>query len=211
MKNYVNVSKNIPIEDHFPMIGEKIKVMTKQTKKDINHFDNITYDNNEYIIRLVREEEKQNKKYKRLHTNEIKSMNTIRAKKHLTVIPTEIKRKDSINYPNIKRKENKLFNTMIVAPSFKSQQLFDQCDEIENRCCTLRNTCKITEGENEGIKSIFKKVEELERLTEIEELLYNKKKIGVKPLMKMKLKNFRILQESDYVNLTLNLYFNNEM
>lgn len=88
---------------------------------------------------------------------------------------------------------------------------FDQCDEIENRCCTLRNTCKITEGENEGIKSIFKKVEELERLTEIEELLYNKKKIGVKPLMKMKLKNFRILQESDYVNLKLNLYFNNEM
>ena len=43
-------------------------------------------------------------------------------------------------------------------------------------------------------------MEELERLTEIEELLYNKKKIGVKPLMKMKLKNFRILQESDYVN-----------
>lgn len=81
MKNYVNVSKNIPIEDHFPLIGSKIKVMTKQTKKDINHFDNITYDNNEYIIRLVREEEKQNKKYKRLHTNEIKSMNTIRAKK----------------------------------------------------------------------------------------------------------------------------------
>ena len=91
MKNYVNVSKIIPIEDHFPLIGSKIKVMTKQTKKDINHFDNITYDNNEYIIRLVREEEKQNKKYKRLHTNEIKSMNTIRAKKHLTVIPTEIR------------------------------------------------------------------------------------------------------------------------
>ena len=54
MKNYVNVSKNISIEDHFPLIGSKIKVMTKQTKKDINHFDNITYDNNEYIIRLVR-------------------------------------------------------------------------------------------------------------------------------------------------------------
>lgn len=54
-------------------------------------------------------------------------------------------------------------------------------------------------------------MEELERLTEIEELLYNKKKIGVKQLMKMKLKNFRILQESDYVNLKLNLYFNNEM
>ena len=75
----------------------------------------------------------------------------------------------------------------------------------------MKQRIDVAEGENEGIKSIFKKVEELERLTEIEELLYNKKKIGVKPLMKMKLKNFRILQESDYVNLKLNLYFNNEM
>ena len=58
MKNYVNVSKNIPIEDHFPLIESKIKVMKKQTKKDINHFDNITYDNNYYQISKRRREAK---------------------------------------------------------------------------------------------------------------------------------------------------------
>ena len=52
--------------------------MTKQTKKDINHFDNITYDNNEYIIRLVREEETQfNSCTQRSHRNRPKQAASI--------------------------------------------------------------------------------------------------------------------------------------
>ena len=58
MLNYPQLSNEVSISEEFPIISSKISTMTKQTKKDLSHFDNIRYDNNSFLIDLVRREQR---------------------------------------------------------------------------------------------------------------------------------------------------------
>lgn len=58
MLNYPPLSNEVTISEDFPIISNKINTMTKQTKKDLSHFDNIRYDNNSFLIDLVRKEQR---------------------------------------------------------------------------------------------------------------------------------------------------------
>ena len=58
MKSISKAPKVIKLEKPLPVISATINLMTQKTENEISQFDNISYNNNDYIINLVREEEK---------------------------------------------------------------------------------------------------------------------------------------------------------
>ena len=57
MKNYPQMSEKVKIPLRFPNLNQKIHKMTHQSEKALNHFDNIRYDYNAFIIGLVRKDD----------------------------------------------------------------------------------------------------------------------------------------------------------
>ena len=49
--------KVIRIDRPLPVLARRISLASQETQKEINRFDNISYDNNAYMIQLVREGE----------------------------------------------------------------------------------------------------------------------------------------------------------
>ena len=58
MKKYLSISKDIQINESLPIIATTIQQMTRQTHEEVSKFDNISYDNNNFIINLIKEEDK---------------------------------------------------------------------------------------------------------------------------------------------------------
>lgn len=217
MKNYLTISKEIQINESLPIIATTIKQMTRQTHEEVSKFDNISYDNNNFIINLIREEEKNranNPKYfsrkaskrnTKARINLIKTGGTEveksfhkKSKKFYTINPYDFynKMKES---PKISRNSRKIANTVTNSSFVNTQkELFDQCQEIENQCFTIKSNCHVTPDKK--LKNQFKKVNEMNKKSEVEELRFDKKKVGVRPLMKIKMKNRRILQEAECVH-----------
>ena len=52
---YNAMPKVIRIDRPLPVLARRISLASQETQKEINRFDNISYDNNSYIIQLVRE------------------------------------------------------------------------------------------------------------------------------------------------------------
>lgn len=219
MKNYLTISKEIQINETLPIIASTIKQMTKQTHEEVSKFDNISYDNNNFIINLIREEEEKNKTANskdysrkaskrntkarinlikaRLHEEEEKSFHKKR-KKYSTINPYDLYNKLRES-PKISRNSKKIANTVAYSSILNTQkELFDQCQEIEDQCCTFKSNCHVTPDKE--LKNKFEKMNEKNKKLEVEELRFDKKKVGVRPLMKIKMKNRRVLKEAECVH-----------
>lgn len=229
MKSISKAPKVIKLEKPLPVISATINLMTQKTENEISQFDNISYNNNDYIINLVREEEKN----QRLNnTTPIHHRITRRATQKNTQrtfffdrAATMLNKTRETSHPKTKRlillnqkdfmrrttmnpttRNTKKIATTYTNTPIKKQtlRLFNQCDEIENECFSLRTFNNSPDREERDLSKKFKTIERNSKRQEIEELRYDKGKIGVQPLMKLKLKNLRILQETDCVKKVSN-------
>lgn len=217
---YNAMPKVIRIDRPLPVLARRISLASQETQKEINRFDNISYDNNAYIIQLVREGEssemkneanrhKKTKKSTRKVTTKVNlycdNSKKLREKiKKTTKKILSLEENDFFSSRNISTCHNN--NHTVTFSNFEKTQenLFTQCDEIENKCSTLKTCYKKPLAERAMISRKFKTIERKSNRPEIDELKYDRKKLGVKPLMRLTYKNLRIMKESDYVKKVSN-------
>lgn len=214
---YNSMPKVTRIDRPLPLITHKISLISQETQKEINRFDNISYDNNDYIIKLVREGEKtfirnettkhkKTKKSTRKATTRI-NLYSVQSKMIKEKIKKTAKKMLSLEDNDFSSRNNSTYqhhsynnHTITFSNMEKTQEnLFTQCNEIENQCSTLKTFYNKPLSEEAIIVKKFKTIEKQNHRPEVEELKYDKKKLGVKPLMRLTYKNLRIMKESDYV------------
>lgn len=213
---YNSMPKVVRIDRPLPVLSRRISLISQETRKEINRFDNISYDNNAYIIQLVREGESEMKnETNRIHRKTKKSTRKVTTKvklycDHSKLLREKIKKttkkilsleENDFSTRNISTCQHYSNNHTVTFSNMEKTNLFTQCEEIESKCATLKTFNKPSTN---VLSKKFKTIERESHRPEIDELKYDKKKLGVKPLMRLTNKNLRIIKESDYVKKVSN-------
>lgn len=233
MRSYPKMSNDVTIPKNLPPIGHKITTMTYQTKADVNHFDNIRYDYNTFLIDLAHKEQSANSKMrttflteqneafplmkssiKLSKTYEKHALPKLNKCKFITVNPYFDKHPETfashervVSYRSVKKSlfpnlnisfSNDDIKTQNSIPLNPKQKVFNSCEEIEGDCFSIRENCRKKHKRN-YLKKFIRKANKIKTLGQLDELKYNKKQVGINPLMNIKIKNKRLLQESDCI------------
>ena len=102
-------------------------------------------------------------------------------------------------FPNLNTSfSNEDIKAQNSVPLNTKQKVFNSCEEIEGDCFSIREKFQKKHKHN-YLKKFFRKANKIKTLGQLDELRYNKKQVGINPLMNLKITNKRLLQESDCI------------